>query len=323
VAELRIAHLNRDAVVVAGQDAVAYLQGQLSQDVAALGVGRSAWSWILQPAGKVDALVRVTRTGPISLVVDVDEGYGEAVLGRLSRFKLRTRADLTSRALRVVALRGPDAAAVAERMTSDGTSGAGAQPRPPGLQANAISVGALWSGEAARDIVVLGGTEIRTDGPWSLLPITEEQWEAERIAAGVPAMGAELTERTIPAETGLVASTASFTKGCYTGQELVARIDSRGGNVPRHLRRLRSAAALTAGEELTDAAGKVVATVTSAAVHDGLGPVGLAYVARSVGTGDAITSAHGPVTVMGDAGVTGDAADTAGAGDPAGAGVSA
>ncbi len=51
-------------------------------------------------------------------------------------------------------------------------------------------------------------------------------------------MGAELTDKTIPGETGLIELTVSFTKGCYTGQELVARIDSRGGNVPRRLRRL-------------------------------------------------------------------------------------
>ena len=56
--------------------------------------------------------------------------------------------------------------------------------------------------------------------------------------AGIPRMGAELTDKTIPGETGLIERTVSFTKGCYTGQELVARIDSRGGNVPRHLRRL-------------------------------------------------------------------------------------
>ena len=72
-------------------------------------------------------------------------------------------------------------------------------------------------------------------GGWSCDPA---EYEAVRIAAGIPRMGAELTDKTIPGETGLIELTVSFTKGCYTGQELVARIDSRGGNVPRHLRRL-------------------------------------------------------------------------------------
>ena len=68
--------------------------------------------------------------------------------------------------------------------------------------------------------------------------VSLEAYQAVRIEAGVPAMGAELTDRTIPAETGIIDRTVSFTKGCYTGQELVARIDSRGGHVPRHLRGL-------------------------------------------------------------------------------------
>ncbi len=65
-----------------------------------------------------------------------------------------------------------------------------------------------------------------------------DAYEAVRIEAGIPVMGRELDERTIPAEAGVVDMSVSFTKGCYTGQELVARIDSRGGNVPRRLRGL-------------------------------------------------------------------------------------
>lgn len=62
---------------------------------------------------------------------------------------------------------------------------------------------------------------------------------AERIIAGVPAMGAEIDERTIPAETGWVDASVSFTKGCFVGQELVARMDSRSADPPRRLVRLR------------------------------------------------------------------------------------
>ena len=67
--------------------------------------------------------------------------------------------------------------------------------------------------------------------------MTAEEYQVKRIRSRWPAMGRELTEKTIPAEiAGLVEMSVSFTKGCYTGQELVARIDSRGGNVPRPLR---------------------------------------------------------------------------------------
>ena len=61
-------------------------------------------------------------------------------------------------------------------------------------------------------------------------------WEAVRIEAGLPVNGRELVEGTIAAEVGLVERTVSFTKGCFTGQELVARLDARGSKVARHLR---------------------------------------------------------------------------------------
>ena len=63
-----------------------------------------------------------------------------------------------------------------------------------------------------------------------------DTWESARIAAGVPLGGREVTGSTIAAEAGLVDRTVSFTKGCFTGQELVARLDARGSNVARHLR---------------------------------------------------------------------------------------
>src|SRR5688572_32070787 len=81
--------LPRDVLRVGGPDAVSFLQGQVSQDVLALDVGGSAWSFLLQPQGKVDALVRLTRTAEDEVVADVDAGYGDAVAARLNRFKLR------------------------------------------------------------------------------------------------------------------------------------------------------------------------------------------------------------------------------------------
>jgi folate-binding protein YgfZ len=89
-------------------------------------------------------------------------------------------------------------------------------------------------------------------------------------------MGAELTAGTIPAESGVVPLAASFTKGCYTGQELVARIDSRGGHVPRYLRRLVLGGPVVPGAAL-EVDGKVVGTLTSVA-----GDLALGYVARTV-----------------------------------------
>ena len=79
---------------------MSYLQSQLSQDLGPLPVGASAWSLLLQPNGRVDALVRVRRTGDEELVVDADRGWGEAVLARLERFRIRVAAELRARGAR-------------------------------------------------------------------------------------------------------------------------------------------------------------------------------------------------------------------------------
>jgi tRNA-modifying protein YgfZ len=163
----------QDHLRVSGPDAITYLQGQLSQDVAGLAVGASAPSFLLEPTGKVTAWLQVRRDGPDSVTLAVDAGYGPAAAERLVRFRLRTKVEIE-------AVEGDD-------------------------------------------------------------PIVAELPEPERIAAGIPRMGAELIPGvTIPAEAGqaIIDRSVSFTKGCYTGQELVARIDSRGGNVPRQLRGL-------------------------------------------------------------------------------------
>ena len=246
----------RDVVRVTGADAVTFLQGQVSQDVAALAVGSSAWSFVLQPQGKVDAWFRITRTGDDELVLDVDGGFGAALVERLERFKLRTKATFEPLAdWRCVAVRG-----------TAGT-GDGADP--------------AWPGVEGYDL--LGPDVVPPDG---VAPGTAEEHEALRIECGVPAMGHELTERTIPAEAGaaVIERSVSFTKGCYTGQELVARIDSRGGNVPRHLRGL-----ILDGDDVPGAGtallidGAEVGTITSAARSSRLDAVvALAYVKRDV-----------------------------------------
>lgn len=251
----------RDVVAVAGPEAVTFLQGQLSQDVAALAPGSSAWSLLLQPQGKVDAWLRVTRPPAEvadTLVLDVDAGFGEAVVARLERFKLRTRCALELREEPWVALRGPEAG-------------------PPPL--GALPTG--WEAGGGYDLV--GDRALAPDG----IPLCgPEAFERLRIESGAPRMGAELTDRTIPAEVGIVAQSVSFTKGCYTGQELVARIDSRGGNVPRLLRGVRidgdGGPTPPVGAELV-VDGKVAGELTSvAAPIDGLPAVALAYARRAV-----------------------------------------
>ena len=253
-----VSWLPRQVVHASGPEAGSFLQGQLSQDVLALADGGSAWSWVLAPTGKVDALVRVSRISGDDWLIDTDEGWGEPLLDRLTRFKLRTKVSIEARSWRVLGLR---------------FSGEAGLDR----QADTVEVPSTWPGLEGIDR--LGPSPEPPDG-WRLA--SAEEYERRRITAGLPRMGAELTEKTIPAETGLIDLTVSFTKGCYTGQELVARIDSRGGHVPRHLRRLSSTGPLSAGTELTAPDGKSVGSVTSGACHPDGGWVGLGYVRRGV-----------------------------------------
>lgn len=250
------ARVPRDAVRVAGPDAESYLQGQLSQDVAALAVGDSAWSFVLQPQGKVDAWMRVTRVAEDTFVLDVDGGFGDTVVARLERFKLRVKCTIERLDWQMVAVRGvlPDL---------DTLRATGAE----------LLVPLDWRDEVGVDL--LGASVAIPAGVDEQDVDAYERW---RVAVGMPKMGAELDDRTIPAEAGVVDLSVSFTKGCYTGQELVARVDSRGSNTPRKLRAvvLPEGATVAAGDALT-IDGREVGVVTSAA-----GERALAYVRREV-----------------------------------------
>lgn len=260
--------LERDVVEVAGEESGAYLQGQLSQDVLSIDDGASAWSWVLSPQGKVDALVRVTRVSPERWVLDTDGGWAEKLAARLDRFKLRTKATIEPRDWDVLALRGPI------------------------THVEGICATTAWPGVEGVDRI---GPSLAVPDGWELM--RSDAYEAERIRLGIPKMGAELDERTIPGETGLVARTVSFTKGCYTGQELVARVDSRGGNVPRRLARLSADAKVESGSALLSRDGTAAGMITSAAETPAGTWVALGYIKRGVDLEQPLSSGAGGATI--------------------------
>ncbi len=211
--------VRRDVLSVTGAEALAYLQGQCSQDLDPLTVGDTTWSLILSPQGKVDALVRVTRTGDESFVLDTDPGCGPAARARLERFRLRTKVTVEPLDWTCLSVRGPATGPVV---------------RPTGVELVLPVDVPSWSGVDLLGPVPTGGavTSWKPEGvPWC----DEEVWESVRIEAGVPVGGHEVVGSTIAAEVGLVERTVSFAKGCFTGQELVARLDARGSNVARRL----------------------------------------------------------------------------------------
>ena len=141
------------------------------------------------------------------------------------------------------------------------------------------------AGAAVRD--ALQRYLIRTKATVTLAESVQREGleEAERIAAGLPRWGCEITESTIPNETGLTSVAVNFTKGCYVGQELVERIDARGGNVPKRLCLLRLGASIVpaGGVARLEREGKDVGTITSSALDPASGrAIALGYVRREV-----------------------------------------
>ena len=246
----------RDTVRVAGPDALTYLQSQISQDISGLGDGESAYSFVLQPMGKIEALVRIVRHSAEEFVLDTDPGFGEIVVARLNRFKIRVKVDIEPLASRCIAVRSAEV------------------PELAGVQA--------WGLVDAFDI-----TGSSPQAPAGVRAGSVDELLAARIEAGWPAMGHEITDTSIPAETGVVALAVNFTKGCYPGQELVERMDSRGSQAPRFVRRLRGYGPAAVGlDVLRDTA--VVGHITSVASSDDLW-VALAPLARSAQPGDTVS----------------------------------
>lgn len=235
--------VDRDVVRVVGPDAASYLQSQVSNDLRPMAVGDSCWSFLLQPTGKVDVLVRVWRRGDDEFVLDTDAGAGDVMVARLNRFKIRVKAEIEALPWTCLAVRGDGA---------EGTGGVVAWGGGFDLIGNAPEPPAGAEHGSAADLL-----RARIDAVW-------------------PAMFSEIRPaETIPAETGITDQAVSFTKGCYPGQELVERMDSRGSSAPRLLQRV----SVPEGTSVGDA--YLIEGVESGVVTSVLGTAALALVKRA------------------------------------------
>ena len=262
-----------------GPDAVSFLDGLLSQDVAAMPPGGVARSLLLEPRGKLRAILWLLRDeSGVGIVADA--GAYAGVAADLNRFWIRVDAQLDADAVPVAELWGPRAAAVLEEAglpAPDGWAEAG----------DGIVVARAPLGGLARYLIAGGDPE--TLAAAGAVPAGSQAATAVRIEAGEPRMGVDVDERTIPQESGLVPETVSFTKGCYLGQELVARIDSRG-HVNRHLRgvTIEENVLPPLGSEVV-ADGSPVGAITSLGESLELrSPVALALVRREVAPGSRV-----------------------------------
>lgn len=256
----------RDLVWVEGPDAVRFLQGLVSQDVEAMGPGEVRRSFLLGPQGKLRGLLWVLRAeGRVGLAVD--PGLGERVVADLATYRIRVKAELRAEERGRWEVWGPEA--------------------PPGEG---------WVEEAGvlRAWLPLGGLrrvlEVGGEPPTGLPRAGTLAATAVRVEQGEPVMGRDVDESTIPQETGLTGEAVSFTKGCYLGQELVARIDSRG-HVNRLLRGIAVTRNLIPPEGATVRAGdREAGTVTSVCESLTVGaPIGLCLLRREVEPGAEVT----------------------------------
>ena len=208
----------RGLVVARGVDATSFLQSIVSQDLDPVGVGQSARSLLLTPQGKLDADFRIHHVEDEEWWLDTEAADAEHLAASLTRFKIRVKAEIEDRTAEtgMVSL-------VGEAESSDALR---AVPTTWGSEHGVDLIGS--TADVERFLSALSSSVRRLDA---------SEFEAFRIEAGVPRFGVDLDEKTIPQEAFLDRDAISFTKGCFLGQELVARIDSRG-HVNRHLRRL-------------------------------------------------------------------------------------
>jgi folate-binding protein YgfZ len=293
----------RGAVLVTGPDAWSYLQSLVSADLDTVGDGQGVHSLLLTPQGKLDVDFRLLRVGDEAWL-DCDPGFGEQLAGSLNRFRIRVKCDVADRtgSWGSLAVRGPGAVDFASALDVEVL----AAPHAHVAFDDAVVVRAPWPDGDGFDVVGPPSTVASAADRLSAAGVaacSSDAYEALRIEAGVPRQGYELNEKTIPQEAFLERDAVSFTKGCFLGQELVCRIDTRG-RVNRYLRRLTSIVdgRPPRGSEIVSG-DKVVGTVTSSVASADVPAAALGYVRHEVdppaevqlrwdgGTGQAVVEA--------------------------------
>jgi folate-binding protein YgfZ len=237
IAAPTVVHLARGYVRVEGQDAEDFLERMVSNEVACLASGETRQALLLTPKSRIVAPLRVVRESPESFMLMTDAALAEVVASTLVRARFAAKCEIGS-----VPLQG---------FLHLADPGHGIRNDDYGVEA-----WETWEDEDREGAA----------GPEELEPL--------RIEAGTPAWGKELDETVLPAEAGLDETHVSFTKGCYPGQEPIARLHYRG-HPNRRLRRIAVESA-SPGDEIR-VGEKVVGRVTSAVPGRALG-----YVRREV-----------------------------------------
>ncbi len=277
----------RGKLALTGGDAQAFLAGQVTNDIVGLSDGRGCYAAFLTHKGKMLGDLRVLAVGePVcELLLDTERATLQALFDMIRRFKIGYDVELHKRTIQsgLLSLIGPRARAIA-----------GAEDLPD--EEHAHRFGEL-TGKAVRLIATDAGVDVLCDAgdtdavrealeQAGATPVSEAATEIVRVEHGRPRYGIDLDDSVIPQEAGLNERAVSFTKGCYVGQETVARLFYRG-KPNRHLRGLRLSAAAETGMPLR-LGEKEVGRVASTAVSPVHGPIALALVRREASPGDTL-----------------------------------
>jgi tRNA-modifying protein YgfZ len=274
----------RGKLALTGSEAKPFLNGQVTNDVEALEPGTGCYAAFLTPKAKMLGDLRILDAGD-ELLLDTERVSLQALFDLIRRFRIGYQVELHKRTLErgLLSLVGPrarEAAGATDLPEIEHAHRAGeVGGAPVRLIATADGVDVLCHAEdtdRVREGLVAAGAQ----------PVGEASVEVVRVESGRPRFGVDLDDATIPQEAGLNDRAVSFTKGCYVGQETVARLFYRG-KPNRHLRglRLSAPAPVATPVRLGDREVGRLGTVVLSPVH---GPIALAIVRREAAPGDTL-----------------------------------
>jgi folate-binding protein YgfZ len=294
----------RGKLLVEGTEAAEYLQGQLTNDVEGLSPGEGCYAALLDRKGHIQADMRVlhashvpspqiggTRNSGAGFWVDTETPARETVLRHLTTYKIGREveiADLTTERA-ILSLIGPrsveiaDTSVLPEHASEVATVG-GVECLAVGTEGGVDLIAEMGDAGRLREALLAAGAA----------EVAAEAVEVLRIEAGRPRFGAEMSAETMPAEAGIVERAVDFEKGCYIGQEPVARLHYRG-RPNRHLRGLELSAPAEPGTSLR-LGEKEVGRIGSACVSPARGPIALAIVRREAEPGAELAAGEDGVT---------------------------
>jgi tRNA-modifying protein YgfZ len=278
----------RGKLALTGPQAKELLSGQVTNDIEALTPGSGCYAALLTNKGKMQADLRVLDTGA-ELWLDTERVGLQALFDTLRRGAVGWQAQLHKRTLQqaLLSLVGPHAA-----------QAAGGELGPEHANRHAQLGGAhvlLVATDVGIDVVCAAEDAERVRDALDVPVVPESAAEILRVESGRPRYGLDLDDATIPQEGGLNERAVSFTKGCYVGQETVARLHYKG-KPNRHLRGLRLSAPVPTGTALV-LGEREVGRVGSSVVSPRFGPIGLALVRREAGIGDELAAGEARAVV--------------------------